>query len=131
MKKVTGIGGIFFKCNDVAITKSWYEKHLGLPVDEYGCTFWQADSVKLDEKASQQWSPFKMDSDYFEPGKQDFMINYRVANLKSLLTELKQNGVTIVGKVEEYEYGDFAWIMDCDGRKIELWQPRNEQLFEK
>lgn len=131
MKKVTGIGGIFFKCKDVAVTKEWYSRHLGLAVDDYGCTFWQADSVRLDEKASQQWSPFKMNSNYFEPGKQDFMINYRVSDLKNLLKELKQNGVEVVGNVEEYEYGDFGWVIDCDGRKIELWQPRNEQLFEK
>jgi catechol 2,3-dioxygenase-like lactoylglutathione lyase family enzyme len=101
MKKVTGIGGIFFKCKDTQATKAWYEKHLGLPVDDYGCTFWQAESVNLDKKASQQWSPFKSDSTYFEPGKQDFMINYRLADLKSLLEELKQNGVEVVGKIEE------------------------------
>lgn len=131
MKKVTGIGGIFFKCKDTQVTKAWYEKHLGLPVDDYGCTFWQAESVKLDKKASQQWSPFKSDSSYFDPGKQDFMINYRVADLKSLLEELKQNAVEVVGKMEEYDYGKFGWVMDCDGRKVELWEPSNEQLFEK
>jgi predicted enzyme related to lactoylglutathione lyase len=131
MKKVTGIGGIFFKCKDTQVTKAWYEKHLGLPVDDYGCTFWQAESVKLDKKASQQWSPFESDSTYFDPGKQDFMINYRVADLKSLLEELKQNAVEVVGKMEEYDYGKFGWVMDCDGRKVELWEPSNEQLFEK
>jgi predicted enzyme related to lactoylglutathione lyase len=131
MKKVTGIGGIFFKCKDTQATKAWYEKHLGLPVDDYGCTFWQAESVNLDKKASQQWSPFKSDSTYFDPGKQDFMINYRVADLESLLEELKQNAVEVVGKMEEYDYGKFGWVMDCDGRKVELWEPSNEHLFEK
>ena len=131
MKKVTGIGGIFFKCKDTQATKAWYEKHLGLPVDHYGCTFWQAESVNLDKKASQQWSPFKSDSTYFDPGKQDFMINYRVADLESLLEELKQNAVEVVGKMEEYDYGKFGWVMDCDGRKVELWEPSNEHLFEK
>lgn len=131
MKKVTGIGGIFFKCKDPQVTKAWYKKHLGLEVDEYGCTFWQEKSVKLDKNASQQWSPFESDSTYFEPGKQDFMINYRVADLKVLLEELQQNGVEIVGKIEEYDYGKFGWVMDCDGRKVELWEPKNEHLFEK
>jgi predicted enzyme related to lactoylglutathione lyase len=131
MKKVTGIGGIFFKCKDVAATKKWYQKHLGLEVDEYGCTFWQAKSVELDAKASQQWSPFKKESDYFEPGKQEFMINYRVADLVELIKELGQQGVEIVGEMQEYDYGKFGWIMDCDGRKVELWEPLNEHLFEK
>ena len=131
MKKVTGIGGIFFKCKDTQATKAWYEKHLGLPVDDYGCTFWQAESVKLDKKASQQWSPFESDSTYFDPSKQDFMINYRVADLKSLLEELKQNAVEVVGKIEEYDYGKFGWVIDCDGRKVELWEPSNEDLFKK
>ncbi|WP_339684712.1 VOC family protein [uncultured Nonlabens sp.] len=131
MKKVTGIGGIFFKCKDTQATKAWYEKHLGLPVDDYGCTFWQEESVKLDKKASQQWSPFESDSTYFDPGKQDFMINYRVADLKSLLEELKQNDVEVVGKIEEYDYGKFGWVIDCDGRKVELWEPSNEDLFKK
>ena len=131
MKKVTGIGGIFFKCKDTAVTKAWYEKHLGLPVDDYGCTFWQADSVALDKKASQQWSPFKEDSNYFEPGEQEFMINYRVADLHGLINELRENDVEIAGEIQEFDYGKFGWIIDCDGRKVELWEPINEHLFEK
>lgn len=131
MKKVTGIGGIFFKCADVKTTKQWYATHLGLAVDDYGCTFFQANDVALHPKASQQWSPFKKDTTYFDPGEQEFMINYRVANLEALLIELKNNGVQISGEMQEFEYGKFGWIIDCDGRKVELWEPANEQLFEK
>lgn len=123
MGKVTGIGGIFFKCKDVQATKKWYEKNLGLSVNEYGCSF------TLDTASSQHWSPFEQDTDYFNPGEQDFMINYIVDDLESLLTQLKANNVTIIGDVASYEYGTFAWILDIDNRKIELWQPLNEHLL--
>jgi predicted enzyme related to lactoylglutathione lyase len=131
MKKVTGIGGIFFKCEDVQATKSWYEKNLGIDADEYGHTFWQRDELNSSQKTSQQWSPFKKDTDYFEPGNQEFMINYRVENLEELLVELKANKVELIGEPQEFEYGKFAWILDSDGRKVELWEPNNEHLFEK
>lgn len=120
-KRVTGIGGLFFKTKNPKETKEWYGKHLGLPVDDYGCTFWRKD--KDGEDCSTQWSPFTKDTDYFSPSKKDFMFNYRVENLHELLTVLKEEGVIIVGKVEEYEYGKFGWILDNDGNKIELWEP--------
>ncbi|GAK88569.1 glyoxalase/Bleomycin resistance protein/dioxygenase family protein [Nonlabens ulvanivorans] len=126
--KVTGIGGVFFKCADVAATKAWYQEHLGLPVDDYGCTFWTGPTK---EKASQQWSPFKKDSTYFNPGDQEFMINYRVDDLVSLMEQLKKSGVQIAGAIEEFDYGKFGWIIDIDGRKVELWEPADEELFEK
>ncbi|MBF4983480.1 VOC family protein [Nonlabens mediterrranea] len=126
--KVTGIGGVFFKCADVAATKAWYHKHLGLPVDDYGCTFWTGPTT---DKASQQWSPFKEDTAYFNPGDQEFMINYRVDDLVKLIKQLKSAGVQIAGEIEEFDYGKFGWIIDIDGRKIELWEPANEELFEK
>jgi len=129
--KVTGIGGIFFTCKDVATTKAWYEKHLGLPVDDYGCTFFQANDVELNPKASQQWSPFKSDTTYFNPDDQEFMINYRVDDLVRLLKQLSNAGVEIAGEIQEFDYGKFGWIIDCDGRKVELWEPANEHLFEK
>lgn len=128
MAKVTGIGGIFFTCKDVAATKLWYEKHLGLPIDDYGCTFWNGITK---EKTSQQWSPFKSNTDYFNPQEQEFMMNYRVDDLVVLLEQLKESGVEIVGAIQEFDYGKFGWIIDIDGRKVELWQPANEQLFEK
>ncbi|WP_394340888.1 VOC family protein [Nonlabens agnitus] len=131
MKKVTGIGGIFFKCKDVQATKNWYQKHLGIDHDTYGHTFWNRDVERPENKTSQQWSPFKKDTDYFEPSQQEFMINYRVKNLSKLLIDLKEQGVTIVGEPQEFEYGKFAWILDADDRKVELWEPKNESLFEK
>lgn len=126
--KVTGIGGIFFTCKDVAATKAWYEKHLGLPVDDYGCTFWTGPT---EEKSSQQWSPFKNDTTYYDPSKQEFMINYKVDDLVTLLHQLADAGVEIAGDMQEFDYGKFGWIIDIDGRKIELWEPANEHLFEK
>lgn len=120
-KRVTGIGGLFFKTKNPKASKAWYKKHLGFNTDDYGSTFWWKDKEGKD--ASTQWSPFKDNTKYFEPSKKDFMFNYRVENLKELLTTLKEEGVTIVGKMEEYDYGKFGWILDNDGNKIELWEP--------
>ena len=125
--KVTGIGGVFFKTEDVNETKEWYKKNLGFNTDDWGCTFWWKDTN--DNKASTQWSPFKKDTNHFLPSKKDFMVNYRVENLKELLAQLKVEGVTILGDVEEYSYGKFAWIVDLDGNKIELWEPVDEAFL--
>ncbi len=119
--RVTGLGGFFFKTKDPKTTKEWYGKHLGLPVDDYGCTFWWKDAAG--NNCSTQWSPFKDDTTYFAPSKKEFMMNFRVENLIELLKVLKEEGVTIVGEVEEYEYGKFGWIVDPEGNKIELWEP--------
>ena len=105
-KRVTGLGGIFFKTKDSKATKAWYGKHLGLPVDDYGCTFWWKDEEG--NKASTQWSPFKDDTTYFEPSNQPFMVNFRVENLNNLITTLTSEGVTIVGDIQTFEYGKFA-----------------------
>jgi len=123
-KRVTGIGGVFFKTENPKSTKDWYNKHLGLNTDDYGCTFWWKD--KQGNDATTQWSPFKKDTSYFEPSKKEFMINFRVHNLKKLLATLKNEGVTIVGEFEEYDYGKFGWIIDPEGNKIELWEPIDE-----
>ena len=120
-KRVTGIGGLFFKTEDPAKLKEWYKTHLGFNTDDYGCTFWWKDNNN--KPASTQWSPFKNDTAYFSPSKKDYMFNYRVENLVNLLTKLKDEGVTIIGEIEEYEYGKFGWILDPEGNKIELWEP--------
>jgi len=120
-KIVTGIGGLFFKTEDPSKLKDWYKKHLGFNTDDWGCTFWWKD--ENGNKASTQWSPFKSDTAYFSPSKKDFMFNYRVENLREVLTKLKNEGVTLVGEIEEYEYGNFGWILDPEGNKIELWEP--------
>lgn len=121
--RVTGIGGLFFKTKDPKKTKEWYQTHLGFNTDDWGCTFWWKDNDG--NKASTQWSPFKDDTSYFEPSQKDYMFNYRVENLEELLIELKKEGVTIVGEMQEYEYGKFGWILDNDGNKIELWEPKD------
>lgn len=125
--KVTGIGGVFFKTEDPKATRAWYQKHLGLPVNDWGCTFWWKDNEG--KKASTQWSPFAKDTNYFDPSTKDFMFNYRVENLVELLAELKEQGVTVIDKIEEYEYGKFGWIVDLDGNKIELWEPKDEAFL--
>lgn len=122
-KRVTGIGGIFFKTTDTKATKDWYGRHLGFNIDEWGAAF----KFKKIEDPSQtgylQWSPFKADTDYFEPSKKEFMINYRVENLEELVVVLKSEGVTICDEIASYEYGKFVHILDNDGNKIELWEP--------
>ena len=130
MKKVTGIGGIFFKCKDPKKVREWYQKHLGLNTNQYGAVFeWYqgADSTK---KGFSQWSPFKEATKYFEPSTKEFMINYRVENLKALVGELKKEGVTVTDTIETAAYGKFVHIMDIEGNKIELWEP-NDIEYEK
>ncbi|MEM9858695.1 MAG: VOC family protein [Bacteroidota bacterium] len=121
--KVTGIGGIFFKTPNPNKIKAWYAKHLGLKTDEYGSLFEFRLADDPDSKGYLQWSPFEEKTTYFEPSQKDFMINYRVENLIELVEELKNSGVTILDKIEEYEYGKFVHILDPDNNKVELWEP--------
>jgi len=130
MKRVTGIGGIFFKTKDPASTKAWYAKHLGFNVDEWGAAFVTKKVEEPDKNAYLQWSPLPNDTAYFEPSKKDFMINYRVENLVQLVETLKDEGVTICDEIASYEYGKFVHILDNDGNKIELWEPIDE-VFDK
>ena len=125
-KRVTGIGGIFFKSNDAKALVSWYSKHLGLKTDDYGSTFWWKDKDGND--CSTQWSPFAEDTTSFAPSEKPFMQNFRVHDLDSLLIKLKNEGVTIVGVPESHSYGKFGWILDIEGNKVELWQP-NDSAF--
>lgn len=119
--RVTGLGGFFFKTEDPDAIKTWYKKHLGLPTDAYGCTFKWKDTAG--KEGTTQWSPMSKDTPYFEPSKSSFMMNFRVANLVELLAALKEEGVTIVGEIETYDYGKFGWILDPEGNKLELWEP--------
>jgi len=127
-KKVTGIGGIFFKSKDPQQMKDWYEKHLGMKMNEYGAMFEFRITDQPDKKGYLQWSLFKEDTKHFQPSEKEFMVNYRVADLESLLEELRGQGVEIVGKMETYDYGKFAHIMDPEGNKIELWEPINSDF---
>lgn len=128
MKRVSGIGGIFFKCKDPEKIKNWYSRHLGLVTNEYGSVFEFRNTDKPDEKGYSVWSPFKEDTTYFEPSGREFMINYRVENLEKLIEELKKEGVQIVDEIETYEYGKFVHIIDPEGNKIELWEPVDDEF---
>lgn len=121
--KVTGIGGIFFFSDNPKKTKNWYAQNLGLEVNEWGSSFEFRNANNPEEINYLQWSPFKKGSDYFDPSKKEFMINYRVQNIEGLVEKLKKNDVTIVDSIETYEYGKFVHIMDAEGNKIELWEP--------
>lgn len=127
MKKarVTGLGGIFFKVKDAKKVGAWYKKHLGLAIEPWGgCSFPWRDAKSPKKKGTTVWSPFPGDTEYFGTGKQSHMVNYRVANLKKVLADLKREKVWIDPKgIEKSEYGQFAWIKDGEGNRIELWQP--------
>lgn len=126
MKKVTGIGGIFFKCKDPKKMTEWYQKHLGLETNPYGATFEWYEGADSTKKAQTQWTPFAETTKYFEPSTKDFMINYRVENLTELVSQLKNEGVTILDNIETYDYGKFVHILDAEGNKIQLWEPTGE-----
>lgn len=127
MKKVTGIGGIFFKCKDPRAINEWYKTHLGFDTSPYGTSFEWRDIDNSSKKGLTQWNPFAENTKYFEPSTKDFMINYRVENLEALVEQLKNEGVTIVDKIEDSEYGKFVHILDLEGNKIELWEPNDTE----
>ena len=123
MKRVTGIGGVFFKARDREKQMEWYRTHLGIESDSWGHVFEWRDRDDPQSIGYTVWCPFKDDTDYFDPSTQPFMVNYRVVDLDSLVAALKQEGVEVVGEIEQEENGKFAWILDPEGNKIELWEP--------
>jgi predicted enzyme related to lactoylglutathione lyase len=124
MSRVTGIGGIFFKAQNPDQLQSWYERHLGItPGKDGSVAFPWRDVSDPERKAHTVWAPFPADTSYFEPSRVPFMINYRVENLDKLLGLLREEGVKVDDKREESEFGKFAWIMDPEGNRIELWEP--------
>jgi len=125
IKKVTGIGGVFFKCKDPKKMREWYQTHLGLNTNPYGAVFEWYQGIDSTKKGFTQWSPFNEKTKYFEPSTKDFMINYRVDNLMVLIEQLKKEGVNIVDTMETYDYGKFVHILDLEGNKIELWEPND------
>ncbi|MBS1562848.1 MAG: VOC family protein [Bacteroidetes bacterium] len=124
MKKVTGIGGVFFKVKDPEKFKEWYKTHLGLDAGPYGANFEWREDADSTKKGSTAWNPFSEKTKYFDPSTKDFMINYRVENLEALVEELKKEGVTVLDNIETYDYGKFVHILDLEGNKIELWEPK-------
>lgn len=124
MKRVTGIGGIFFKSKDPKALGDWYRAHLGVDVEEWGGTAFRWKGPDNPEGVGTTvWSPFAADTSYFAPSTAPFMINYRVEDLHALLAVLRAEGVQVDEKVEESEYGKFGWVVDPEGNKLELWQP--------
>jgi lactoylglutathione lyase len=130
MKRVTGIGGIFFRCKDPVAVRNWYSKHLGLATNDYGSTFEFRNMHEPKKVNTLQWSTFSETTKYFDPSEKQFMINYRVENLVELVKQLKAEGVTICDEIAEYEYGKFVHILDPEGNKIELWEPIDEPLVD-
>ena len=126
MAKVTGIGGVFLKCRgDRAALASWYQKHLGMPLEEWGGAVLKWPDDKAEDQGLTVWHLADNDSNWFSPSDSSFMINYRVDNLVEMIAQLTAAGVTVVGGPESHENGKFAWIMDPDGNKVELWEPMN------
>ena len=127
MAKVTGIGGIFFKCKNVKEMKQWYKDNLGIESDDYGHTFKWYEEKNSDKLGRTVWSPFPEGTDYFGDPGQQVMINYRVDDIERLVEQLRQEGVTIVDDIQDYEgIGKFVHILDGEGNRIELWQPLEE-----
>lgn len=127
-KRVTGIGGVFFKTEDPKKLREWYSKHLGFDTNDYGANFRWIDPNTPDAKemAYTVWGTFENNTTYFNPSEKPFMFNYRVENLIELLKVLKEEGVHIVGEIEGYPYGKFGWVIDPEGNKIELWEPKDD-----
>lgn len=121
---VTGVGGIFFKCQDRDALAKWYKDVLGFPFDGICASFPFRENDEPDNAGYFVWGPFARDTEYFRPSGKDYMINLRVRGLDALLKRLRAAGVDQVGEVEDYDYGRFAWIMDPEGTKIELWEQK-------
>jgi predicted enzyme related to lactoylglutathione lyase len=125
MAKVTGVGGVFFKSTgNGAALAAWYSRHLGMPLEEFGGAILRWSDDKAEDQGLTVWHVAEHDSQWFSPSTSSFMINYRVDNLGQLLEQLRAAGVEVVQGPESHENGEFAWIMDPDGNKVELWEPK-------
>jgi len=122
MKRVTGIGGIFFKSADPKALAAWYRDHLGIQVSDWGGAAFEWGGPDS-PKGTTIWSPFQQDTSYMAPSTASFMVNYRVDDLDALLAALRAEGCNVVGDPQDSEYGRFGWVLDPEGNKIELWQP--------
>lgn len=124
MKRVTGIGGIFFKAKDPVALGAWYKRHLGIDVQAWGgAAFRWMDESGQPTGGTTAWCINSSDSDQFAPSVAPFMINYRVNNLAELLQALRNEGCHVLEKSESSEYGAFGWVTDPEGNKVELWEP--------
>jgi predicted enzyme related to lactoylglutathione lyase len=124
MKRVIGIGGIFFKAQDPAALQAWYKRHLGIDVQDWGGTaFTWTDATGAPVAGSTVWSIGSAHSDQFAPGTAPFMVNYRVDDLHALVAVLREEGCNVLDRVDDSEYGKFGWVIDPEGNKVELWEP--------
>ena len=124
MKRVTGIGGIFFKAKDPAALGAWYKTHLGIDVQSWGgAAFRWSDDSGTPVGGTTAWSLVNADGDSFAPSTSSFVINYRVADLVGLLAALRSEGCNVLEKTDDSEYGRFGWVIDPEGNKVELWEP--------
>jgi predicted enzyme related to lactoylglutathione lyase len=124
VKRVTGIGGIFFKAQDPVALRAWYKEHLGIDVQDWGgAAFTWTDGDGKPFAGTTAWNISPTSSDYYAPSKSSFMVNYRVADLQALLAALRVEGCNVLDKVDESEFGKFGWVLDPEGNKIELWEP--------
>lgn len=124
MPRVTGIGGVFMKAKDPGALKAWYQRHLGVPLEEWGgAAFSWRSAENPDGVGTTVWSLFEDTSDYFDPSPSRFMINYRVDDLHGLLDALRAEGCDVDERVQDSEYGRFGWVMDPEGNRVELWEP--------
>jgi len=124
MKRVTGIGGIFFKAKDAPALQAWYKRHLGIDVQVWGgAAFTWTDSEGQPFAGTTIWSVASEQSDQFAPSTASFMINYRVDDLHALVKILREEGCNVLEKTDDSEYGKFGWVIDPEGNKVELWQP--------
>lgn len=128
MKRVTGIGGIFFQAKDPVALRGWYQKHLGIDVQAWGGTaFSWTDAAGTPAGGTTVWSIAPSGAESFAPGKATFMVNYRVDDLAALLRALREEGCNVLEKSDDSEFGKFGWVIDPEGNKIELWQPPEGQ----
>lgn len=124
MKRVTGIGGIFFHAIDAPALQAWYKRHLGIDVQPWGgAAFDWTDEAGSPVGGTTAWSVFPAGGDQFAPGNSPFMVNYRVHDLHALVAALREEGCNVLDKIDESDYGKFAWVIDPEGNKVELWQP--------
>jgi len=124
MAKVTGIGGVFFKSrNDRAALAAWYQKHLGMTLEGFGGAILRWPDDKAEDNGLTVWHIAEKESQWFSPSDSAFMINYRVDNLGEMIAQLRADGVEVIRGPESHENGKFAWVMDPDGNKVELWEP--------
>ena len=124
MRRVTGIGGVFFSAKDPVTLRAWYKRHLGIDVQPWGgAAFSWTDAAGKPTNGTTAWSIDAADGKHFAPSKSTFMVNYRVEDLAALLQSLRSEGCNVLERMDDTEYGKFGWVMDPEGNKVELWQP--------